>query len=97
MLCLLLYEHLQLVLEVKYLQEIPLDLLGLIQCLLHSLRVDPSPLVLPGHVLSLSELRRDLRDLDLSLTRHLPGVLETSVLRSKGLLELTQGLVAILQ
>ena len=97
MLCLLLNKHLQLVLEVKYLQEIPLDLLGLIQCLLHPLRVNPTTLVLPSHVLRLSQLRSDLRDLDLPLTRHLPRILQTRILRSQGLLEFTQGLVTVLQ
>lgn len=96
-LSLFLNQDLQLILEVKYLQEVPLDLLRLLQCLLHPLRVNPSALVLPSHVLRLSQLRSDLRDLDLPLTRHLPRILQTRVLRSQSLLEFTQGLVTVLE
>ena len=62
MLGLLLDEDLELILEVHDLQEVALDLLAFLQCLLHTLGINPTILELSGNVLSLPELCGDLGD-----------------------------------
>ena len=97
MLCLFLNEHLKLILEVKYLEEISLDLLGLIKSLLHPLCINSSSLIFPSNIFCLSELRCDIRYLYLTLTGHLPCILQTSILGPECLLQLPQYFITILE
>lgn len=97
MLGLLFYQHFELVFEVKDLQEVILDLLCLIKSLLHTLGINTSVLIFAGHIFGFSELCSDFRDLDLSLTCHLPCILQTGILRPESLLEFTEGFVAVLE